>query len=216
MPKSDRHRNRKGPVKGRKPSRKKQQPAVEIPHEDIKTAVIAFKKGGVVLYPSDTVYAIGCDATNHDAVEKLKNLKEIKSDQGLIMLVDSFNMLDQYVEEVPDMAWEVLKHNKKPLTIIYDKPKGMAENVVGNDDTIAIRVTNDPICKAIIKGLRKPIISSIASIKDNVVPLGFYDIELNIKDHVDHIVDLPLVHKNQKLSSILKLSNDGVMKIVRK
>lgn len=216
MPRSNRDKNRRAPVKGRKPSQKKQQPAIELPMEDIKEAVAALKHGKTILYPTDTVYGIGCDATNYDAVKKVYELTQRSSDDGLIILVDSFNMLDQYVEEVPEMAWEVLKHNKKPLTIVYDRPKSMAENIIRPDNTIAIRVTNDPFCRAIIKGLRKPIVSTKATIKDEKLALGFYDINTQLKEAVDHCVDVPLLNKNPKLSSILKLSGNGIMKILRK
>lgn len=216
MPRSDRDKNRRQPVKGRKPSQKKKQPAVELPMEDIKAAVTAFKHGKTILYPSDTVYAIGCDATNYDAIEKIYELTKRPKKDGLIILVDSFNMLDQYIEEVPEMAWEVLKHNKKPLTIVYDRPKGMAENIIRPDNTIAIRVTNDPITRAIIKGLRKPIVSTCARFHDAPLALGFYDIDATIKDGVEYVLDIPLLNKHPKLSSILKLSGNGTMKILRK
>ncbi len=216
MPRSDRDKKRRQPVKGRKPSQKKQLPAIELPMEDIKEAVTALKHGKTILYPTDTIYGIGCDATNYDAVEKIYELTHRSKEDGLIILVDSFNMLDQYVEEVPEMAWEVLKHNKKPLTIIYDRPKGMAENIIPSDNTIAIRVTNDPICRALIKGLRKPIVSTSASIKGEAIALGFYDIKEVLKEGADHVMDVPLLNKNPKLSSIIKLSGNGIMKILRK
>lgn len=214
---SDRERNRRDQVRGRKPSKKKKTPAVEIPREEVNKAVTAFKHGKTVLFPTDTVYAVGCDATNYEAVEKVFTLtnKNPQEDQ-LVVLVNSFQMLERYIEEVPEMAWQVLKHNKKPLTIIYDRPKGVAENTIAPDNTLAIRVTNDPICRAIIRSLRKPVIATIAHKKGTDVPAGFYDITDSIRENVEFTLDLPLLKSNVPLSSIIKLSNNGTMKIVRK
>ena len=171
---SDRKKNRRDQVRGRTPSKKKED--VVLPMEDIRLAISALKKGQTLLYPTDTIYGIGCDATNYEAVEELYKIKERDSSKPLIILVDSFDMLDRYIEEVPEMAWEVLKLNKKPLTIIYDRPKAVAENLIASDNTLAIRVTNDPVCRALIKGLRKPIVSTSANLSGEKAPVGFIDI----------------------------------------
>lgn len=114
------------------------------------------------------------------------------------------------------MAWEVLKVNKDPLTIIYDRPKSVAENLIASDNSLAIRVTNDPLCRAIIRGLRKPIVSTSANISGQPAPVHFEDISEDLKQRVDHIVDLPLPAKNIKPSAIMKISNNGVIKVIRK
>ncbi|WP_438963161.1 L-threonylcarbamoyladenylate synthase [Nonlabens sp.] len=215
MPRSDRERNRRDQVRGRA-SKKKKEDRVILPIEDVREAVSALKKGKTILYPTDTIYAIGCDATNYDAVEEVYKIKERDPSQSFIILVDSFDMLDRYIEEVPDMAWQVLKLNKKPLTIVYDRPKAIAENLVKEDNTLAIRVTNDPVCRAIIKGLRKPIVSTSANLSGENPPVGFIDISEALKDRVDHVLDLPLAKTNVPPSSIIKISNDGTMKILRK
>ena len=146
---SDRKRNRKDQVRGRKPSKDKQV-EVELPREAINLAVTALKKGETLLYPTDTIYGLGCDASNYDAVEKIYEIKKRDKSKSLLVLVDSFQMLESIIEDVPDMAWEVLKVNKKPLTIIYDRPKNIAENVIAADESLAVRVTNDPLCRSII------------------------------------------------------------------
>ncbi|MGJ8685391.1 MAG: L-threonylcarbamoyladenylate synthase [Nonlabens sp.] len=212
MPRSDRDKNRRDQVRGRK----KKEVVVDLPMEDVREAVSALKKGKTILYPTDTIYGIGCDATNYDAVEEIYNIKERDSSKPLIILVDSFDMLDRYIEEVPEMAWQVLKLNKKPLTIIYDRPKAIAENLVGSDNTLGIRVTNDPVCRAIIKGLRKPIVSTSANLSGEKTPVGFIDISEKLKNRVDYILDLPLAKTKVPPSSIIKISNDGTMKILRK
>jgi len=215
MKRSDRQKNRRDQVRGRTPNKKKQEP-VDLPMEDIRLAVSALKKGKILLYPSDTIYGVGCDATNYESVEELYKIKERDPSKPLIILVDSFDMLDRYIEEVPEMAWQVLKLNKKPLTIIYDRPKAVAENLIGSDNTLAIRVTNDPVCRALIKGLRKPIVSTSANLSGEKAPVGFIDISDVLKSRMGHILDLPLAKANVKPSSIIKISNDGTMKILRK
>jgi L-threonylcarbamoyladenylate synthase len=189
---------------------------IEIPREILQETVAQLKRGNTILYPTDTIYGIGCDATNFEAVEKIYKIKERDPNKSLLILVDSFPMLDRYIEEVPDMAWEVLKLNKKPLTIVFDRPKAVAENLIASDNSLAIRVTNDPLCRAIIRGLRKPIVSTSANLSGQPSPVHFQDISQTLLDRVDHVVDLPLLHKNAKPSSIMKISNDGVIKIIRK
>lgn len=214
MRNSDRNRNRRAPVKGR-PSKKTEEPEVELPREAINIAVAELKKGNTIIYPTDTIYGIGCDATNHDAVEKIYALKQRDSSKSLIVLVDSFQMLESIIEEVPDMAWEVLKVNKNPLTIIYDRPKNVSENVVAADNTLAVRVTNDPLCRSMIRKLRKPIVSTSANLSGEPSPIHFDDISDALKSRIDHIMDLPLVHKDIKPSAIMKISSNGEIKIIR-
>ncbi|WP_369674678.1 L-threonylcarbamoyladenylate synthase [Nonlabens dokdonensis] len=214
MGRSERSRNRRDQVRGRKPSKDKQV-KIELPREAINLAVTALKKGDTILYPTDTVYGLGCDASNYEAVQKIYDIKGADKKKSLIVLVDSFQMLEYIVEDVPEMAWEVLKVNKKPLTIIYDRPKNVAENVIAEDDSIAVRVTNDPLCRSIIKKLRKPIVSTSANFHGEETPIHFADISEELQSKVDHVMDLPLVHKNIKPSSIMKISNNGIIKIIR-
>jgi len=214
MGRSDRSRNRRDQVRGRKPSKDKQI-EVELPREAINLAVTALKKGQTLIYPTDTIYGLGCDASNYDAVEKIFEIKERDKSKSLLVLVDSFQMLESIIEDVPDMAWEVLKVNKKPLTIVFDRPKNVAENVIAADNTLAVRVTNDPLCRSIIKKLRKPIVSTSANLSGESSPVNFADIHPDLIERVDHVMDLPLVHKNIKPSSIMKISSNGVIKIIR-
>jgi L-threonylcarbamoyladenylate synthase len=215
MSKSDRHSNRKDQVRGR-PSKKQSEPELKVPRSFVQEAVSQLKKGNTILYPTDTIYGIGCDATNYEAVEKIYAIKERDPSQSLLILVDSFPMLDQYIEEVPEMAWEVLKVNKDPLTIVFDRPKGVAENLIAGDNTLAVRVTNDPLCREIIRALRRPIVSTSANISGQPSPVHFEDISKELIDKIDHVVDLPLPAKNVKPSAIMKISNDGLIKIIRK
>ncbi|WP_194850791.1 L-threonylcarbamoyladenylate synthase [Nonlabens antarcticus] len=215
MSKSDRSTNRKDQVRGR-PSKKREEAPLQVPKSFVIEAVAQLKKGNTILYPTDTIYGIGCDATNFEAVEKIYAIKERDPSKSLLILVDSFPMLDQYIEEIPEMAWEVLKLNKNPLTIIFDRPKGVAENLIASDNSLAIRVTNDPLCREIIRGLRKPIVSTSANISGQPSPVHFEDISKDLISRIDHVVDLPLPSKNVKPSAIMKISNDGIIKIIRK
>lgn len=215
MHKSERKTNRKDQVRG-KPSKKREEAPLEVPRSYVLEAVAQLKKGNTILYPTDTIYGIGCDATNFEAVEKIYAIKDRDPSKSLLILVDSFPMLDQYIEEVPEMAWEVLKVNKDPLTIVFDRPKGVAENLIASDNSLAVRVTNDPLCREIIRALRKPIVSTSANISGQPSPIHFEDISKELLSRVDHIVDLPLPSKKVKPSAIMKISNDGLIKIIRK
>jgi L-threonylcarbamoyladenylate synthase len=211
---SDRKKNRRAPIKG-KPSKKNLEPQAELPLEAINLAVTALKKGQTLIYPTDTIYGLGCDATNYDAVQKIYEIKSRDTSSPLIVLVDSFQMLESIIEEVPEMAWQVLKVNKKPLTIIYDRPKNVSENVIATDGSLAVRVTNDPLCRSIIKKLRKPIVSTSANFSGEDSPVHFSDISDIFKSMVDHVMNIPLVHKTIKHSSIIKISTNGIIKIIR-
>ena len=214
MKNSPRHKNRRDQVRGKKP--KNLEPKIELPLEGINNAVSALKKGGTLIYPTDTIYGLGCDAYNYEAVEKIYAIKERDKSKSLIVLVDSFNMLESIIDDIPDMAWEVLKVNKKPLTIIYDKPKNVAENVVASDGSLAVRVTNDPLCRSMIRKLKRPLVSTSANLSGDPSPIEFSDISQELIDRVDHVLNLPLVHKTIKASTIMKISNNGVFKIIRK
>ncbi|MGB5981878.1 MAG: L-threonylcarbamoyladenylate synthase [Nonlabens sp.] len=211
---SDRKKNRRDQVRGKKP--KNQEPKIDLPLEEINKAVDALKKGGTLIYPTDTIYGLGCDAYNYDAVEKIYDIKERDKSKSLIVLVESFNMLESVIDDIPDMAWEVLKVNKKPLTIIYDKPKNIAENIIAQDGSLAVRVTNDPLCRSIIRKLKRPLVSTSANLSGDPSPVNFEDISEVLIDKVDHVMNIPLVHKEIKASTIMKISNNGVFKIIRK
>jgi L-threonylcarbamoyladenylate synthase len=195
---------------------KKRKPSSPCFREsDILEAVQILKKGGTILYPTDTIYGLGCDATQPDAVDKIYAIKNRPSSKALIVLVDSMKMLDQYIEEVPEIAFDMIKLANSPLTIIYDRPKHLAENLIAEDNTIAIRVTKDPLCKAIIRGLRKPLVSTSANLSGETPQSQIDQMPQSLLTGVDHIVDYPLANKGAKPSSIVKLSIDGSVKVIR-
>ena len=185
-------------------------------HKEVNAALEVIKRGGLILYPTDTVWGIGCDASNPQAIEKVYELKQRHESKALICLVSDFKMLNQFVEEVPEVAYDILKYAVKPTTIIYDKPIRVAENLVPEDNTLAIRVVKNDFCKQLIRKFRRPIVSTSANISGEPTPGNFGEISDAIKNGVDHIVD---VQRNEKRantpSAIIKLSRDGEVKIIR-
>jgi L-threonylcarbamoyladenylate synthase len=183
---------------------------------ELEKTITTLKKGGIILYPTDTIWGIGCDATNAEAVDKIYALKKREESKSMICLVSDFKMLQQYVEEVPEVAYDILKHATKPTTIIYDRPLRVAENTIADDNTLGIRVVRDPFCSKLIKKLKRPIISTSANISDMPSPKSFKEISTAILEGVDYVVNLPLQKKGAKPSSIIKIGGDSTVKIIRK
>ncbi|TBW28450.1 L-threonylcarbamoyladenylate synthase [Gramella sp. KN1008] len=184
--------------------------------QEIRNCLDVIKKGGLILYPTDTVWGIGCDATNAEAIDRIYKLKKREESKALICLVSNFKMLEQYVEDVPEMAYDILKYAKKPTTVIYDKPIRIAENLVGDDDTLGIRVVRDKFCSELIKKMRRPLVSTSANISGQPTPQSFDQITPQILKGVDYVVNLQRSKKSPKPSAIIKLSNDGQVKVIRK
>lgn len=184
--------------------------------QELYSALEVLKRGGLILYPTDTVWGIGCDATNADAIDKLYALKQREESKAMICLVSDFKMLNQFVEEVPEVAYDILKYAAKPTTIIYDQPIRVAENVIGADNTLAIRVTKDDFCSQLIRKFRKPIVSTSANISGQKTPNSFSEISPAVSENVDYIVNLRRNQKNAAPSAIIKLTNDGKVSVLRK
>ncbi|MBT8393382.1 MAG: threonylcarbamoyl-AMP synthase [Bacteroidia bacterium] len=183
--------------------------------DEIQNALKALKRGDLILYPTDTVWGIGCDATNYEAVEKIYKLKKRKESKSMICIVSDFKMLNQYIEEVPEVAYDIIKFAKKPTTVIYDRPLHVAENLIADDNTLAIRVIREGFCNALLKKFKKPIVSTSANFSDKPTPKSFKEIDEEILKGVDYVVNLHDKKKAGKPSSIIKLSNDGVVKVIR-
>ncbi|MCK0190759.1 L-threonylcarbamoyladenylate synthase [Arenibacter sp. F20364] len=172
-------------------------------------------KGGLILYPTDTVWGIGCDATNEAAVEKIYTLKQRSNTKTMICLVANDFMLEQHVTTVPELAYDILDLATKPTTIVYESPKGVAKNLIANDDTLAIRVAKDQFCQYLIKKFKKPIVSTSANIAGQPTPTSFKEIPDEILKGVDYIVNLDRDKINSTPSSIIMLGNDGTVKVIR-
>lgn len=185
--------------------------------QEIKKSIEVLKSGGTILYPTDTIWGIGCDATNNEAVTKIYHLKRRVESKSMIILLDSADKLNDYVEEVPELAWDLLKSVDTPLTIIYPKARNLASNVVADDGSIAIRIVRHPFCTALIEAFGKPIVSTSANISGSASPRVFKEISPVIIQYVDHVVRLQQDDVQYvKPSRIIKLSTNGEFRIIRK
>jgi len=186
-------------------------------NEEVIKAVDVLKAGGLILYPTDTIWGIGCDATNSEAVKKVYAIKKRQEAKSLIVLVDNAIRLERTIEEVPEVAWDLIEYSEKPVTIIYDKPKGIAANAVHKDKSLGIRIVQDKFCKELIRKLNKPIVSTSANISGKKQATNFSEIDQEIKNAVDHIVNLRHEELNLNQSSmVIKLDASGLINIIRK
>lgn len=185
-------------------------------NEDIKQALDVLYAGGLILYPTDTIWGIGCDATNKEAVKKVYELKNRVDSKALITLVDSMTKVEFYIQDVPEVAWDLVELTDKPLTIIYDKARNVAENLVAEDGSLAIRVTQEKFSQTLCQRFRKAIVSTSANISGEPSPQSFDEISDEIKNGVDYIVKYRQDDKSKaKPSSIIKLGSTGEVKIIR-
>lgn len=182
---------------------------------EIANSVKGLIEGKTLLYPTDTVWGLGCDATNFEAVQKIYKLKERSESKSLIVLVDSLEMLSIYIDKISEDIKAVLGESNRPTTIIYNKPQGLAENAVAKDNTVAIRIVKDDFCEELIKKFGKPIISTSANVSGRPTPYSYKEIEPAILQNVDYKVNLHRDKKSKIPSRILKLELDGKITIIR-
>lgn len=183
--------------------------------EEINKAIEVLSAGGLILYPTDTVWGIGCDATNEEAVKKIYELKQRVDSKALICLVANDGMLERYISKVPDLAYDIMDISTKPTTIIYDNPRDIAKNLVASDNTLAIRVASDKFCQYLINKFKKPLVSTSANISGAVTPKNFSQISAPILKGVDYVVNLHQDNQNGSPSAIIKLGNDSTVKVIR-
>lgn len=184
--------------------------------QEIRNCVEVLKRGGTILYPTDTIWGIGCDATNPGAVDKVYKLKQRAEEKSLIILLDDTRSLSDYVDVVPTIARELLKHIESPTTIIYPGAKNLAPNVIAEDRSIAIRIVRNKFCKMLIRALGKPIVSTSANIAGEPHPVTFKKINPAIRDGVDYRVSESFdeIHA-VKPSQIIKIDVNGEFRIIR-
>ena len=184
--------------------------------EEIQQALATLREGGLILYPTDTVWGIGCDASNPEAVKKVYDLKNRADSKALITLVGSEVMLERTVVNMPDITWDLIDAAEKPLTIIYQEVKGIAQNAIAEDGSCAIRLPKDNFCQQLVKRLGKPLISTSANTSGTPTPQSFQEIETCILSGVDYVVNLrQQVESKNSPSSIILLKNNGEIKIIR-
>ena len=174
------------------------------------------REGGVILYPTDTIWGIGCDATNEDAVHRVYEIKQRQDSKAMLVLVDSSVKVDFYVRDVPEVAWDLIDLADKPLTIIYSGARNLAANLLAEDGSVGIRVTNEDFSKRLCQQFRKAIVSTSANISGQPSPKNFSEISEEVKSAVDYIVGYRQEEmSNPTPSSIIKLDKGGVIKIIR-
>ncbi len=182
---------------------------------EINACLQVLEAGGLILYPTDTVWGIGCDATNVEAVNKIYSLKKRPDTKALVCLVANDGMLERHVKKVPEIAYDIMDLATKPTTIVYDEPIGVAPNLIAGDNTLAIRVASDKFCRYLINKFKKPIVSTSANIAGKPTPAYFGKIDAVILKGVDYVVNLQRDNKNGSSSTIIKLGNDGTVKVIR-
>lgn len=186
-------------------------------HDDLRKALEVLKNGGIILYPTDTIWGIGCDATNADAVSRIYKLKNRDDRKAMLVLLDNENRLPAYLQEVPEIAWELIEVSDKPLTIIYSGAKNLAQNLIAEDGSAGIRIVRDEFCQKLISQFRKPLVSTSANISGQASPSIFSEISGEIKNGVDYIATWRRDDNEKKPpSSIIKIDKAGRFKIIRK
>jgi L-threonylcarbamoyladenylate synthase len=185
--------------------------------QDLDQALLTLKNGGVILYPTDTVWGLGCDATNEAAVEKINQIKGRAADKSFIILLDTDSKIQSYVPEVPDVAYDLIEYAENPLTIIFSDAKNLAKNVINQDGTVGIRVVTHEFCKQLLQRFRKPIVSTSANISGEPTPQFFDEISEKIVNTVDYVVSLEQeLRTPKKPSTIIKLGPTGQFSFIRK
>ncbi len=174
------------------------------------------KSGGVILYPTDTVWGLGCDATNPEAVKRIFELKQRADVKSMLVLMENPNMLNSYIREVPEIAWQLIEVTDKPLTIIYPGAKNFAANLIAADGSVGIRITTESFTEHLIRQFRRPIVSTSANLSGKPTPQNFDEIEEEIKAAVDYVVLYRQDDTSRaRPSSIVKLGIGGEIQIIR-
>ena len=185
--------------------------------DDLKNALDIMKKGGVILYPTDTIWGIGCDATNTKAVERIYQIKKREDSKSMLIIVDEAWRVSDYIKEVPEIALQLIEVTDTPLTIIYPGAKGISSKLISDDGSIGIRVSSDEFCRKIVGGLNRPIVSTSANISGSPSPQNFSEISEEIVKAVDYVVKWRQEEKGKsKPSSIIKIGTGGEIEIIRK
>lgn len=181
----------------------------------MQNIIEVLKSGETILYPTDTIWGIGCDATNVEAINKIFEIKKREKSKSMIILVESEKRLQDLVD-VPEMAWEIMDFSEKPVTLIYDNPKNLPKELLAEDGSIGIRLVKDDFLKKLISKLNKPLVSTSANFSGDKSPMKFSDISQELIDVVDFAVE----ENREKISehsgsSIIRIWNDGRVKVIR-
>ena len=184
--------------------------------EDISKAIEVMNKGGIILYPTDTIWGIGCDATNEEAVKRVFEIKHRNDAKALITLVDSEAKIEFYVRDVPEVAWQLIEVADRPLTIIYDGARNLAPNLLAEDGSAGIRVTSEEFSRNLCMRMKRAIVSTSANISGEPSPKCFADISPEILEAVDYVCTSRRDEThNPPASNIIKLGRGGEVKVIR-
>ena len=182
---------------------------------EVHNAFEVIKNGGIILYPTDTVWGIGCDASNPEAVKKIYALKQREESKSMIVLMNSDRMMHTVFSQIPEVAWQIMDLSEKPTTLILDNPRNVAPNLIAEDKTLGVRLVTEPFCYKLMERMKKPLVSTSANISGMPTPNSFKEINHVILDGVDYIVNLHHEKIAAKPSTIIKLGNDLQVKVIR-
>lgn len=184
---------------------------------DLKNALETLRTGGVILYPTDTIWGLGCDALNREAIHKINTLKGRDQSKSLIILLENENQLQSYVREVPEVAYQLIEYSERPMTIIYSGAKNLPEELIGPGETIAIRVVRHPFCSPLLQRFRRPLVSTSANLSGHPNPANFAEIHPELIEKVDYVVQYGQDTTGDGRPSILmKLEPGGKFEFIRK
>jgi L-threonylcarbamoyladenylate synthase len=183
---------------------------------EVHNAFEVIKNGGIILYPTDTVWGIGCDATNPEAIAKIYALKQREDSKSMIVLMNGDKMMYNVFSAIPDLAWDLWDLSEKPTTLILDNPRNIAENLIAADKTLGVRIIKEPFCFKLLERMKKPIVSTSANISGMAAPKTFKEISPEIIKGVDYVVNLQRDKVCKNPSTIIKLSLDNQVKVIRK
>jgi len=189
---------------------------MELINTEIHNAYEVIKEGGIILYPTDTVWGIGCDATNEEAVKKIYALKQREETKSMIVLINGERMMYNVFAKIPEVAWEILDYSERPTTLILDQPKNVAKNIIAEDNTLGIRIVKEPFCFKLMERMKRPLVSTSANISGEPTPMNFKEISPEIIKGVDYVVNLHHNKVCKKPSAIIKLTLDSQVKVIRK
>jgi L-threonylcarbamoyladenylate synthase len=185
-------------------------------NEEVHKAFEIIQNGGIILYPTDTVWGIGCDATNADAIAKIYALKKRAETQSMIVLMNGEKMMYNVFKDIPEVAWQIWEVSENPTTLILDNPRNVAATIIAPDKSLGVRIIKEPFCFKLLERMKKPLVSTSANISGQPTPIAFKDINPEIIKGVDYVVNLHHDRIAGKPSTIIKLTNDSQVKVLRK
>lgn len=183
---------------------------------EVHNAYEVIKNGGIILYPTDTVWGIGCDATNEEAVKKIYALKQREESKSMIVLMNGERMMYTVFKDIPEVAWQILDLSERPTTLILDKPRNVAKNIIAEDNTLGVRIVTEPFCFKLMERMKKPLVSTSANISGMFTPKTFKEISPEIIKGVDYVVNLQHDKVCKNPSTIIKLGLESQVKVIRK